>query len=52
MSEIFYMNGYGEYVWSAYSFTLISLMALFLYNYLSLLKKEKKLENLQGENEQ
>ena len=51
MSEIFYMDGYGVYVWSAYSFTFISLLILFHYYYSSLLKKEKKLMDLQKHHE-
>lgn len=51
MSEIFYMDGYGVYVWSAYSFTFISLLILFHYYYSSLLKKEKELKDLQKPHE-
>ena len=51
MSEIFYMDGYGVYVWSAYSFTFISLLILFPYYYSSLLKKEKELKDLQKHHE-
>ncbi|MDA9980545.1 heme exporter protein CcmD [Pelagibacterales bacterium] len=51
MSEIFYMDGYGVYVWSAYSFTFISLLILFHYYYSSLLKKEKELRDLQKHHE-
>ena len=30
IENLFFMNGYGLYVWSAFSFTLISFLALFL----------------------
>ena len=30
ISEILFMNGYGLYVWSAFSFTLVSFLTLFL----------------------
>ena len=30
INEIFFMDGYGLYVWSAFSFTLISFLTLFL----------------------
>ena len=42
ISEIFSMNGYGLYVWSAFSFTLISFMSLFLIVKLQLLKEKRK----------
>ena len=50
ISTLFYMNGYGVYVWSAYFFTLISFIILFYY-YSSLLKKEQELKDLQLKNE-
>ena len=30
IENLFLMNGYGIYVWSAFSFTLVSFMVLFL----------------------
>ena len=30
IENLFYMNGYGAYVWSAFSFTLVSFLTLFL----------------------
>ena len=30
IQEYFLMNGYGVYVWSAFSFTLVSFLTLFL----------------------
>ena len=43
INEIFSMNGYGLYVWSAFSFTLISFTSLFLITKLQLLKKKENL---------
>ena len=40
--EIVSMNGYGIYVWSAFSFTLISFASLFLVTKLQLLKEKRK----------
>ena len=31
ISEFLYMNGYGLYVWSAFSFTLLSFTTLFIF---------------------
>ena len=42
ISEIISMNGYGLYVWSAFSFTLLSFGSLFLVTKLQLLKEQKK----------
>jgi heme exporter protein CcmD len=42
ISEIFSMNGYGLYVWSAFSFTLISFTSLYLTTKLQLLKQKRK----------
>ncbi len=42
ISEIFSMNGYGLYVWSAFSFTLISFTSLYLTTKLQLLKEKRK----------
>ena len=30
IENLFFMNGYGMYVWSAFSFTLVSFLILFL----------------------
>ena len=40
--EIISMNGYGIYVWSAFSFTLISFASLFLVTKLQLLKEKRR----------
>ena len=42
INEIISMNGYGSYVWSAFSFTLISFGALYLVIKLQLLKEQKR----------
>jgi len=42
INEIISMNGYGAYVWSAFSFTLISFTALYFVTKLQLSKEQKK----------
>ena len=42
INEIISMNGYGLYVWSAFSFTLISFGSLFFVIKLQLLKEQKR----------
>ena len=42
IGEIISMNGYGLYVWSAFSFTLLSFGSLFLVTKLQLLKEQKR----------
>ena len=42
INEIFSMNGYGAYVWSAFSFTLISFASLFFVTKLQLLKEQNR----------
>ena len=42
INEIISMNGYGLYVWSAFSFTLISFGSLFLITKLQLLKEKSR----------
>ena len=42
INEIISMNGYGLYVWSAFSFTLISFGSLFLVTKLQLLKEKRR----------
>ena len=41
INELFNMNGYGLYVWSAFSFTLLSFTALYFITKFNMLKKEK-----------
>jgi len=42
ISEIILMNGYGLYVWSAFSFTLISFLTLFLITNKQLSSEKKR----------
>ena len=42
INEIILMNGYGLYVWSAFSFTLLSFGSLFLVTKLELLREKRK----------
>ncbi len=42
INEIISMNGYGVYVWSAFSFTLLSFGSLFLVIKLQLLKEKRR----------
>tara|TARA_Y100001001_G_scaffold155661_1_gene171661 strand:+ start:426 stop:659 length:234 start_codon:yes stop_codon:yes gene_type:complete len=42
INEIISMNGYGMYVWSAFSFTLISFAVLYLVIKMQLVKEQSK----------
>jgi len=42
INEIILMNGYGAYVWSAFSFTLITFVTLYFATKLQLSKEQKK----------
>ena len=42
ISEILFMNGYGLYVWSAFSFTLVSFLTLFLVIKIQYKKEKNK----------
>jgi heme exporter protein D len=42
INEIISMNGYGSYVWSAFSFTLISFATLYFVTKLQFLKEQKR----------
>ena len=42
INEIISMNGYEAYVWSAFSFTLISFTALYFVIKLQFLKEQKR----------
>jgi len=42
IKEIISMNGYGAYVWSAFSFTLISFISLYFVTKLQLFKEQKR----------
>ena len=42
INEIILMTGFGAYVWSAFSFTLISFVALYFVTKLQLSKEQKR----------
>tara|TARA_B100001057_G_scaffold277533_1_gene277815 strand:+ start:1250 stop:1477 length:228 start_codon:yes stop_codon:yes gene_type:complete len=42
INEFFYMNGYGLYVWSAFSFTLLSFFILYIVINIQYLKERNK----------
>ena len=42
INETFLMNGYGLYVWSAFSFTLISFTTLYMITKFQFIKERKK----------
>ena len=43
INELIFMNGYGAYVWSAFSFVLIGFTSLFLIIKLEHIKKKESL---------
>ena len=43
ISEILTMNGYGLYVWSAFTFTLVSFTSLYVIIKIQYTKEKKKL---------
>ena len=42
IEDLFFMNGYGLYVWSAFSFTLVSFLTLFLVIKIQYIKEKRK----------
>ena len=42
INELIYMNGYGSYVWTAFSFTLISFVSLYVVVKVQYIKEKKK----------
>ena len=44
ISDLILMNGYGIYVWSAFAFTLISFLSLYLIISLQFKKEQKRFE--------
>ena len=42
INEIFYMNGYAVYVLSAFSFTLLSFLSLYLVTKIQFVREQKK----------
>ena len=45
INEFFSMNGYGIYVWSAFTFTLISFVALYAVIKVQLVKEKIKFDS-------
>ena len=45
INEIFSMNGFGLYVWSAFSFTLISFITLYYVIKVQMVKEQIKFNN-------
>ena len=44
ITDLILMNGYGIYVWSAFVFTLISFLSLYLIISIQLKKEQKRFE--------
>ena len=42
ISELIYMNGYGSYVWTAFAFTLISFVSLYVVVKVQFMKEKNK----------
>ena len=42
INEILYMNGYGLYVWSAFAFTFLSFVSLYVIIKIQYIKEKKK----------
>ena len=42
INELFFMNGYGIYVWSAFIFTLLSFLSLYVIVKIQHTKEKKK----------
>ena len=42
ITELFYMNGYGLYVWSSFLFTLLSFMSLYIVIKTQYVKEKNK----------
>ena len=42
INELLYMNGYGLYVWSAFSFTLLSFTTLYVITKIQYVKEKNK----------
>ena len=48
INELFFMNGYAVYVLSAFSFTLLSFLGLYLVIKIQFVKEQKKFVNKFG----
>ena len=46
--ELLYMNGYGLYVWSAFTFTLVSFTLLYAITKIQFTKEKKKFVSKYG----
>ncbi len=42
INELIYMNGYGSYVWTAFAFTLISFVSLYVVVKVQYVKEKNK----------
>ncbi len=42
INEMLLMNGYGPYVWSAFAFTLLSFISLYVVTKIQYIKEKKK----------
>ena len=42
INELIYMNGYGSYVWTAFAFTIISFVSLYVVVKVQFIKEKKK----------
>jgi heme exporter protein D len=42
INEIFFMNGYGAYVWSSFLFTLLSFLSLYVVINIQYVKEKNK----------
>ena len=42
IEDLFFMNGYGLYVWSAFSFTLLSFLTLYVVIKIQYVKEKNK----------
>ena len=42
INELIFMNGYGSYVWTAFAFTLISFVSLYVVIKVQYIKEKKK----------
>ena len=46
--ELINMNGYGLYVWSAFTFTLLSFVSLYVITKIQFVKEQRKFVNKYG----
>ena len=45
IERLFFMDGYGVFVWSAFGFTIFNFAFLYLITKFQLIKEQKKFEN-------